>query len=235
MRPKSETLFHFTKSLETLKSILQSGIEPRYCLEDIRWLNAKDLQFIGYAMSCFCDIPLSRVEEHIAFYGPYGIGFTKEWGMKNGLEPVIYISSSGSVLNVIDYLLTLDHKDDEKHTDVCMAFIRNIKPLSGQMRVGGQLVHKDFYQENEWRYAPKTGNILEIESFDTNSNAANLDAKQYRIEIAPADIRYLLVEKDSDIPSLFDFINTQLGTYPLNDLKILQTRITSIETINRDI
>ena len=45
MKPKSDNLFHFTKSLDVLKLILENGIQPRFCLEDIEWFN----------LDTFCD------------------------------------------------------------------------------------------------------------------------------------------------------------------------------------
>ena len=93
MSPKSHTLFHFTDKIETLKLILMNGFWPRFCLEDVSWLKYPDFDFIAYPMVCFCDIPLSRVNEHVSFYGEYGLGLTKDWAVRNGITPVQYISN----------------------------------------------------------------------------------------------------------------------------------------------
>ena len=82
MEPKSDNLFHFTKTLDILKSILKNRIYPRFCLEDIEWCGLSPDKFLAFPMSCFCDIPLSRLSEHTDFYGNYGIGLTKDWGVK---------------------------------------------------------------------------------------------------------------------------------------------------------
>ncbi|MFU0923178.1 abortive infection system antitoxin AbiGi family protein [Kluyvera sichuanensis] len=82
MKPKSETLFHFTKSSDTLEIILKNGFWPRYCLEDIRWLEFTDVEYVSYPMVCFCDIPLSRISEHVSFYGSFGLGVSKDWAKK---------------------------------------------------------------------------------------------------------------------------------------------------------
>ena len=92
MNPKSHTLFHFTKNSEVLKLIIQNGFWPRYCLEDVGWLGYKEFDFIAYPMVCFCDIPLSRVDEHVNFYGEFGIGLTKEWAKSNKLTPILYVA-----------------------------------------------------------------------------------------------------------------------------------------------
>ncbi|WP_025822242.1 abortive infection system antitoxin AbiGi family protein [Shewanella marina] len=95
MQPKSHTLFHFTKNLEFLKDILRNGFWPRYCLEDVKWYNGNESQS-AYPIICFCDIPLSRVDEHVNFYGHFGIGVTREWAKLNKLAPVIYLNEGSA-------------------------------------------------------------------------------------------------------------------------------------------
>lgn len=57
--------------------------------------NAHD--FVAFPMVCFCDIPLSRIDEHIGFYGRFGIGMTRKWAEQNGLNPVLYASGSNNL------------------------------------------------------------------------------------------------------------------------------------------
>ena len=76
-KPKSLTLFHFTKTVES-------------------WLGFDTTPNVAIPVVCFCDIPLSRISDHIGFYGNFGIGLTKEWAMSNGLNPLLYVSSTSS-------------------------------------------------------------------------------------------------------------------------------------------
>lgn len=48
-------------------------------------------------------------------------------------------------------------------------------------------------------------------------------------------MKYIFVKNDSEIPIIYDFIKKDLDHHPLNDLKILTTRIVSTETIQKDI
>eukprot|EP01034_Spumella_vulgaris_P011525 gene11525-14663_t len=70
------------------------GFWPRYSLEDFRWQvsGPNSHEFAAFPMVCFCDIPLSRIDEHVGFYGSYGLGLSREWGIRAGLNPVQYIA-----------------------------------------------------------------------------------------------------------------------------------------------
>ena len=135
--PKSNSLFHFTKSSDILKSILKNGIYPRFCLEDAEWYVNRSEEHAAGAMSCFCDIPLSRITEHTNFYGQYGVGLTKQWGVKNGLNPVIYFPKKGIVPNIANYLIELARENDnllynKEYINQLTRFVRIIKPMSGK-------------------------------------------------------------------------------------------------------
>lgn len=238
MKPKSESLFHFTKSIDVLKKILKDGIQPRFCLEDIEWLDGPE-GHSAYAMSCFCDIPLARVSEHTDFYGKYGLGLTKEWGVNNNLNPVIYITKNGIVREHVKYLGNFDivnnPKINSEYIHHKVSLIKLVKPLSGKMIINGKTVVKEFYQENEWRYLPNNNSIIIGSQFEKEKDAENEKAKAYSLKIEPNDIKYIFVNSDDEIPSLIDFINNNLGGYPLNDVKILQSRIISLSTIESDL
>jgi hypothetical protein len=241
MGPKANNLFHFTRSLTSLQGILSGGFLPRYSLEDARHM-ADDL-YVAYPMTCFCDIPISRIADHTAFYGEYGLGMTKEWGLKNGLAPLLYTPPQSAVTKLIDYLLSIHLTDaDGKSTSVQEQLNQHfsrlapmIKPLSGYTVAAGTLVEKEFYQENEWRYVPHEHEIVFREDFEKQRDRLNDEIASKRLEFSPHDVKYIFVKSDSEIPIVFDFIQMQLGHFPHNDIKILTTRITSLETIAKDL
>lgn len=238
MKPKSDNLFHFTGSIDILKLILKNGVYPRYCLEDLGWFGLKSFKHVAYPMSCFCDIPLSRISDHTNFYGMYGLGFTKEWGLKSGLNPVIYLTESGSVAEVFKFYFNLPNPSNVNQNDMdekLLTLLSHVKPINGTMYIGGKPVSKDFYQENEWRYVPKVDNLIVPEDFNKEKDEANEKIEVHKLEFTPQDIKYIFVKSDSDIPGLVDYIYENLGSFPHNDLKILLSRIISLETLRLDI
>src|SRR5215467_12077450 len=93
----ANSLFHFTPTLINLTSILKNYFYPRYCLESwtVIFETSQDLLLdrtleFAFPMTCFCDIPLSQITNHSNIYGKYAIGLTKDWGMKNKINPVLY-------------------------------------------------------------------------------------------------------------------------------------------------
>ena len=244
MKPRSHTLFHFTKSVDTLKSIMKNGFWPRYCLEDFNWYSSKIGQ-ISYPMVCFCDIPLTRIEDHVEFYGEYGIGVTKKWAKANGLNPIIYLSQPTPVSAAIHRLLNNNQHSSggyyQESADDINSIISYIKPIEGTMPVGPMPITKEFYQENEWRYVPRNKAIRQWISKEDHTLPPTLSAyneiakNNGTLHLAPTDIKYIFVKSDADIPAIIDFIQTELGHYSANDLKILMSRVVSIESINVDL
>jgi len=240
MKPKSDNLFHFTKSLEILKSILDNGIYPRFCLEDIEWLGLDDDKYLAFPITCFCDIPLSRISDHTDFYGNYGIGLSKNWGTKNKLNPVAYSPSDGNIQQLMKYLfhLYLPENRKKQQQDInshAYRLLSLLKPTNGKMVISGGIIEKDFYQENEWRYVPAIDGVIQEKDFEDTKEDANKSIEKYKLEFSPSDVKYIFVKNDGDIPSLVDHINESLGMYPLNDLKILQSRIVSLDTLKQDL
>ena len=100
---------------------------------------------------------------------------------------------------------------------------------------------KEFYQENEWRYVPKSPNIRKWISNEEYSNPAALKqfdeiAKNHgTLSITPNDIKYIFVKSDADIPEIIDFIQVNLKHFTVHDMNILISRVISSESINADL
>lgn len=95
MQVTSNSLFHFTNSLQNLKGILKDKFQLTYCREQYKLDYETHDSY--YPIISFCDIPLSLTKKHINSYGSYGIGMKKEWGINHGLNPVLYIENNSQL------------------------------------------------------------------------------------------------------------------------------------------
>ena len=95
----ANTLFHFTRDIDTLLSILRSKFYPRLSLEQ-RIMSKLDMR-LAIPMVCFCDIPLSQITEHTLKYGEYAIGIKKDWAIKQGVSPILYVHDNSLILNTV--------------------------------------------------------------------------------------------------------------------------------------
>src|SRR5882757_2686457 len=88
MKLSSNSLFHFTGKFDAVKAILSDRFYGSYCKEVFMFKDQITPMIIP--MICFCDIRLETIARYSA-YGKYGIGLTKEWGIRNKLNPVFYL------------------------------------------------------------------------------------------------------------------------------------------------
>lgn len=247
MKPTSQSLFHFTRSRDVLELILLNGFWPRYCVEDVEWARTddKDAGQVAMPIVCFCDIPLSRIEEHVLFYGEYGIGLTREWALRSGLSPVQYIVEGSRIAKAIGRMSELGPKnfdEDERRAFLLagVTLVMNVKPLSGTMVVNGKPIAKEFYPESEWRYVASGADFEAFLMPDSFTDAVSLDqanelTRQHgMLEFLPSDVRYVFVRSDADIPPIMNFIQMKLDHFPAADLKVLMSRVTSLESVRND-
>lgn len=196
-------------------------------------------------MVCFCDIPLSRISDHVNFYGQYGLGMTREWAKFNGLNPVFYLAGGNPVMKALRMLKKHANALDEGIMTHAKRTIRYVyahaKPVNGIMIVDGTPVEKDFYLESEWRHVPEKAEIkaylrhsafLDTERLDRENQ---MTSQHCRLRFTPRDIRYIFVRSDADIPEIINFIQTKLDHYPHADTKVLMSRVTSLDSIQGDV
>jgi len=79
MAISTNSILHYTKSIEALKGILSEGFKIKYCSEKLILTTGKgNGSFAAHPIISFCDIPLSNSARHFKSYGKYGIGLTKK-------------------------------------------------------------------------------------------------------------------------------------------------------------
>jgi len=230
----SATLFHFTRSFETLKKIIGGGFKPFYSSEDLKMFGV--LECPGIPMVSFCDIPLSQASKHVGDYGRYGIGLHKKWGMAKNISPVHYIYEGSMCARVISGIYKDLPKDAFDIDCSCVRFDTKTAIFFYGKPYRGHLLRKDtttekivdkgevnFYDEREWRYVPFADQTLEgmeqippeVPAMLSASKYANPkilgDAtmslhKHYSLTFGAEDTKYLIVDNEDEIPELVDFI-----------------------------
>lgn len=99
MAISTNSIIHYTNSLDAIKGILKEGFRIKYCSEKIELGNGSSNA--AHPMISFCDIPLSDSIQHFDAYGRYGIGLSKKWAIENGVNPVLYIDKKSLVAKCV--------------------------------------------------------------------------------------------------------------------------------------
>lgn len=230
---QADTLFTFTTELDHIVAYIKNKmVPPRYCEEDIRYLKIPHLKKIAYPMKCFCDINLHRIEEHLQWYGYYGLAFTKYWGMQRQIQPIQYINPNSELrkdfTTAFSAALKSDVRKESKIQFKMKSFLLHemmyYKPYEGKMknRNTGKIEKKCFTDECEWRFIPdvtRAGfeqvyfdeNILNAGGLNDLSNAMS-GLQEISLNIDYADLKYIIVKTLSD----FDILAEQIMTWGLD-------------------
>jgi len=248
-----DILFHFSDK-DGLFGVLESTFNVSYAREKI--IGKNNEREIGVPMVSFCDLKLSELGLHMEKYGRYGIGLTKEWANRNGLNPVLYISRyspfTDGLLSGLDSIHQHKSKLDMSGEGASISAVymniyntyRFIKNYEGPLlREGEEKIENYRYaDEREWRYVPplEMPNLIPfvaITHIKTKSlkNSLNETIRHIKLSFKPEDIRYLIVEKDSDILELVEHIRGVNGNYNNETLTRLASRILTADQINKDI
>jgi len=226
----SKALFHFTQDFETLTKILKDmSFWPRYC-EEYGWKSR-----IAVPMTCFCDIPLSQIKNHINHYGCYGIGLSKEFAINKGVTPIFYVTKA--FLKVLS-LLTKNGNVSQK--EKVRKIISRIKPYeSWNIRNGERIKDYTYYDEREWRYVPnipidklciilnKKQNIENYHQITNNDDC--------RLIFSSENISYLFVKSTDERIRLIEFIDKHINLKTSKERDLLVSKILTEEQIVYDL
>lgn len=240
-----DTLFTFCSKLEYLESPIKSKmISPWYCEEDIRYLKIPKIKKIAFPMKCFCDINMHQIEEHLSWYGYYGLALTKEWGIKNNIQPIQYINPNSYLRD--DYkvafskALRIDKKTQSKNEFIMKNYLLHqlmyLKPISGYIRNRntGRRTQKCFTDECEWRYVPNVSSIEYRQIYYDKEiiNAGGLNSLSLSMSENPKvslkfdyeDLKYIIVNTKEDFKTLSKFINS-LKEIGIEEKEILFSKV----------
>ena len=200
-------------------------LSPRFCVEDISYLEITDIKKIAYPMKCFCDINLHRLDVHLKWYGHYGLAFTKEWGMKNKIQPIQYINPDSELRKdfTTEFNAALSTEDDDASSQTKMKnFLLHqmmyYKPYEGEMKNRlTKLNERNCYtDECEWRFIPDvTVAGFEQAYYDQDIFNAGIIGEinntlnglsDVSLKFSYDDIKYIIVKDNSDFKNLSETI-----------------------------
>ena len=222
---QADTLFHFTDELKFIINYLtKKMLSPRYSNENISYLHIKGIDEMAFPMKCFCDINLHKLEVHIHSYGFYGIAFSKDWGMKNKIQPIQYINPKSILSSDFTQAFNIalntvkESSDNEKvFKNFLMHELMYWKPYQGeQANNEGIMLTKCFTDECEWRFVPDVTEAgfdqvlykksqLDKQKYDVFSDAMD-GIKEISLQFEYADIKYIIVKSRDDFKDLSSVI-----------------------------
>lgn len=250
----SNCLLHFTPKAEYLVNILRNEFQPRYCLEETALVpsKARGTLLTAIPMICFCDLSLGQIKNHIGTYGNYGIGMTKEWGVKNKLNPIIYTSQNSNLSMAITNMVEHFSLSEEKELgDVAIKLgweFANLcfylKPYDGDFKRDNKIINNvRFYNEREWRYVPNLKDeidveqVLGLEDYENSISLAqeNLKIQKFKLEFEPDDIKYIFVKNSKEILAMVKALKEIKGEkYNVETIEILTSKILTTEQVIND-
>lgn len=226
----SETLFHFTSSFNTLELILKNGFQTRWIYEK---LPGGRLAYFTKT-TCFCDIPLGLIKEHVNWYGTYGIGINRPVAKNYGLSPIIYLhskspifprgSSESSVVWFKEFKLT--------------SYLKQVRGLQMFFNDLGDPFWKwkTFYNEREWRYFPPKNETYvvkykkETELEEKLKELNNVDNFPH-FNIKPEWIEYILINNPNEIEGLIKILDSDNFKPHFNNLL---TKVITFSQLRKD-
>jgi hypothetical protein len=239
----SNSLIHFTQTKASLVGILKENFKVNYCLENV--ITPSGNLHYAIPMVSFCDIPLSEIKEHINKYGAYGIGLKREWGQRQRLNPVLYIEKNSSLSECLyDSFKTMFTGKNVTEAEGLLAnlidVMRYLKNYEADLvRSGLTIPSYKFADEKEWRYVPPKQDAQMVVKgaviTPAVKKAFNTKIENVRLEFEPSDIKYIIINDESEISEFIDILRKAKGRkFTLEDVERLITRIITTEQILTD-
>ena len=240
-KQSANTLFKFFKDSKYLFQTLEKGaVIPRYYSENINYLSI-GLHQIAYPMACFCDISIHRLEEHMSFYGTYGIAFSKSWGINQGVQPIHYINKHSSLCEDFSnaFNIAINEEKDDAATNFLLTQMYYMKPIEGTMPREGKNINKNFTDECEWRFIPNVA-LIDLPQAVTDNEIACLDVLNRTIcenekcwlKFSYSDVKYIILPTDDDVEKLYKVIEQVVKDDILK--RKLISRIITLDSIKED-
>tara|TARA_R110002051_G_scaffold256437_1_gene315549 strand:- start:264 stop:677 length:414 start_codon:yes stop_codon:yes gene_type:complete len=124
-----------------------------------------------------------------------------------------------------------------------MNILRHVKNYEADLSRGGEVIKNyRFSDEREWRFTPdyESCNKMAINpngyKTDEQKEKINKELKDVYLEFEPNDIKYIIIERESEISEFLEVLKKSKGNvYSYNDVERLMTRIITSEQIKSDL
>lgn len=142
--------------VERLVSLYTNGLylsEPKTS-DIVRGVGKKDLHLPRLPIVCFTEIQIHRSATFARDYGRLGLGFRRDYLMRQGANPVFYLQSANQGIvntNVSSIYRIVGNGAKRNSLDVILAYF---KPMSKPDEKA-----LEFYEEHEWRIVDARGGI----------------------------------------------------------------------------
>ena len=208
---------------------------------------------------------LAKNNTHFDYYGKYAIAFSKTWCEQHNLQPIHYLNNEShytqNFRTLFERVLTDENVPDQYVQDV-LNRLSYIKPLRGIMKKKVRLksgedidveLFKNFHDEREWRYVPKSSSL---EPFYMEGVIANpkmvklhneiskqLEQEKYSelwLKFSYDDIRYIIVpDSYSRVNIIREITNLTVDKFDDNNnielqKQVLISKILVLDEIRRD-
>lgn len=203
----SNILWHQTKT-DSLKQILKT--------RTFRFAYSKEIipgtgVTMAFPMISFCNLPLAEFADYGNNYGGYSIGMSREWGIKNRFNPVLYCENTSNIVRRLASIISNLQSGAEfsdKVLDVleCLAYI---KPIEDTLEVGDRkYTNYRFMDEREVRLVPDFADlkrrlilpILTPEQYGQYKlEHNNKPLLEESISFEWSDIKYIIVQNNTNI------------------------------------
>ena len=211
----SNILWHQTKT-DALKQILRT--------RTFRFAYSKEIipgtgVTMAFPMISFCNLPLAEFADYGNKYGGYSIGMSREWGIKNRFNPVLYCENTSNIVRRLASIISNLQSGAEfsdKVLDVleCLAYI---KPIEDTLEVGDRKsTNYRFMDEREVRLVPdftdfKRRLILPILTPEQYGQYKlehnNKPILEESISFEWSDIKYIIVKNNTNITEYRKLLN----------------------------
>ena len=238
----SNVLCNYMKKQEYLDLILKnSAIIPRYVDEPLDYLNLKDIRKICFPMTCFCDIPFSKVASHMSHYGEYGIALDKNAVLKKyRVQPIHYINGNSPLVDDFReaFRMSVQGKANME-TKVLSSYLCStlmyMKPIWGlEADINGNKREYVYQDECEWRYIPSDHFPSELHLILRQSETTEKGKKIYSdilkrhnecwLKFNWSEVRYIIVPDEVSVGHTISVIKA-LGNIEDSEKDMLISKI----------